>query len=622
MARIRSAPYGRFVLTTTATSSPPPVLTPPPFSLPVELPMTSSRTVRILIAAALICAPLTLLSILNAGGLRLVWDNLSWSISATAAAVAAAWSIRSAAGRARAVRAAAAAVLGLWAMATVWWAWMLLTGTVAVPSLTDAFIVLIFVPGVGVLVASVRGRLTSAEEVAVYLDSLLGFLLIGSILIYVFGPTAVGLPGGTAIASLAYPTMFIGLANSGLIVMLSVGYRISPRGPFALLSGSALIGLAYLLWLTPDLNISDPGELSSVLFTIGTLVAGYGAATWRDERSTSPRYLAIARYTTRIVAPIVAGILFLLALVPAPEAIEGILHVAIFAAGIVYIVRQGLLLRERTAMLAAVTSLTSENARLVGELRAELARRAVDERRMIQASRAAAVGDLAAGVAHEVNNPLTGVLGFAELLIDESEQDDPRRADLEVIRDEAIRARDIVRALRDFADPRPPALVETDLSALVHQTVDLIRYSIERRGITIHEELAALPPILIDGPAIQQAVLNILTNARAAIGDDGRLDVSVQGDGDGRLITITDDGIGMDATTARLAFDPFFSGRDDSTNIAPAAGLGLSVSNGLIESHGGTITIYSRPGRGTTIEIRLPAGRPHLIGASRGDEAT
>ena len=87
----------------------------------------------------------------------------------------------------------------------------------------------------------------------------------------------------------------------------------------------------------------------------------------------------------------------------------------------------------------------------------------------------------------------------------------------------------------------------------------------------------------------------------------GILGVSVRADGDDRLITITDDGVGMDADTALLAFDPFFSGRDDDESVEPAMGLGLSVSNGLIESHGGTIRIHSRPGHGTTVEVRLPA---------------
>jgi signal transduction histidine kinase len=323
-------------------------------------------------------------------------------------------------------------------------------------------------------------------------------------------------------------------------------------------------------------------------------------------------------FLSRVVGPTVAGVLFLALLVPVPASIDGPVRFAVFVGGGLFVTRQALLLRDRTRGLAAVTNLTHENSRLVGELRCELERRAVDQRRMIQASRSAAVGELAAGVAHEVNNPLTGVLGFAELLIDGMPEDDPRRADLETIRDEALRARGIVRALRDFASPRTPQLVSTDLSELVHQTVDLVRYSIERRGIAIHEDLPALPPILIDGPAIQQAVLNILTNARQAVNDDGRLVVTVRADGEGRLISIADDGVGMDAATAQQAFEPFFTGRDDAADPEPTAGLGLSVSNGLIESHGGTITIDSRPGGGTTVEIRLPAGRPEMIGESQG----
>ena len=616
MASVDSQPYGHEVPISART------LITPSIGSRVDRRFLSSLAVWILVAATLASAPLMILSILNAGGVRLVWDNLHWSISAIGAVLAAAWSVRGASGRALAVRASAAAALALWASGTVAWAWMNLTGTVVVPSITDACIVAIIVPGVGVLVASVRGRLSLAEEAAVYLDALLGFLLIGSVLIYFFGQTALALPTPAAIAAVAYPAMFIGLGGSGLIAILAVGYPIERRGAFALLGGSAVIGLAYLLWLTPTISLTDPGELSSMLFTIGTLTAGYGAATWRDERARSLRYLAGARQATRIVAPTVASLLFLLVLAPVPGSIAAMLHVATFAASIAFIVRQALLLRERTKTLAEVTSLTEENGRLVDELRGELERRAVDERRMIQASRAAAVGQLAAGVAHEVNNPLTGVLGFAELLIDEMAPEDPHRADLETIRDEALRARGIVSALRDFANPRHPELAPTDVSDLVHQTVDLVRYSMERRGVTIQEDLARLPPVLIDGPAIQQAVLNILTNARQAIEGEGHLKVAVRADGNGTLIEITDDGIGMDATTARLAFDPFFSGREEGAHVEPAAGLGLSVSNGLIESHGGTINIDSRPGRGTTVEIRLPSGPPESIRDRQGGRAT
>jgi signal transduction histidine kinase len=561
----------------------------------------------ILVASTLASLPFIALSIANVGGSRVVWDNLHWSISSIGAALAIGWSIRGSTGRIRAVRSCGAGAFGLWALATASWAWMNLFGTPSVPSITDVFIVSIIVPGTGLLVATVHGRLTIAEEAAVYLDALLGFLLIGSLLIFVFGPTALLVPSEASIAAIAYPAMFIGLGGSGLIAILAIGYPVSARGSFPLLGGCVLIGCAYLGWLSATLSLTDPGEGSSILFTAGTLISAYGVVTWNAERSTSLRFLTAARAATRIIAPTAASLLFLLMLASGPESIEGILRVGIFAASIAFLIRQALLLRERTRTLAAVTALTEENARLVGELRAELDRRARDERRMIQASRAAAVGELAAGVAHEVNNPLTGVLGFTELLLAESGPSDAHRADLETIRDEAIRARDIVRALRDFANPRPPELTPTDLSALVHQTVDLVRYSMERRGVTIHEDLPSLPAIRIDGPAIQQAVLNILNNARQAIADEGRLEVSVGADGDGRLISIADDGVGMDATTARLAFEPFFSGREESADVEPAAGLGLSVSHGLIESHGGTISIHSTPGRGTTVEIRLPA---------------
>jgi signal transduction histidine kinase len=585
----------------------------------IARPRLASTPIRVLVVSAALSLPFMILSIVDAGGMRLIWDNLHWSISAVGAAVAAAWSVRGTTARVRAVRIPAAAMLILWMLATLTWAWLGMTGTITVPTLADAFILAILAPGIAIVVATVRGRISAAEETAVFLDASLGFLLIGSLLVYVVGEAATSLPLEAGVAAVAYPTSFIGLAVAGLIAVFAVGQPVAPRGALALLGGTAIIGLAYVGWVLSSVSLINPGEISSMCFTIGALIAAYGAVTWHDKTSSNERYLAFAREATRIIAPTVASLLFLLMLAPAPDSSAGIIRIAIFAASIVFIVRQGLLLRERTAMLARVTSLTGENVRLVGELRCELDRRARDERRMIHASRAAAVGELAAGVAHEVNNPLTGVLGFAELLIDETDPADPRRADLEIIRDEALRARAIVRALRDFASPRPPELAPTDLSVLIRQTIDLVRYSIERRGVTIVEDLPALPPILIDSQAMQQAVLNILANASQAIGGPGRLEVSVRIDGAERVISITDDGVGMDAATASLALDPFFSGRADRPDVEPATGLGLSISNALIESHGGRILITSMPGSGTTVDIRLPVvDGTDIIHPSRG----
>ena len=591
----------------TATSR---ALRVPAFVDPLVRSLPRSIAVRVLVVATIAALPFAGLSVLDLSGLRVVWDNVHWSISAVGAALAAVVAIRSEQGRARAVRQWGSGAFVLWMFATLAWAWMNLTGVATVPSIADVCIVAITVPGIGVLVVAVRRKVSAAEEAAVYLDAALACLFIGSLLVFVFGPTVLDPPTAAGIAAIAYPAGFIGLGAAGLIAILAVGQPIAPRGATAICAGSAIIGLAYLGWISSSISLTDPGALTSLSFTIGTLVAAFGLVTWQDERSTSQGYLSIAGMATKTVAPTVASLLFVLVLADAPASVESALHLAIFAASIVFIVRQGLLLRERTTMLARVTVLTEENSRLVGELRAELEHRAVDQRRLIQTSRAAAVGDLAAGVAHEVNNPLTGVLGFTELLIEEASPEDPRRADLETIRDEALRARQIVRALRDFASPRPPELVPTDLSVLVHQTVELLRYSFERRGIEIREHLPTMDPILIDGGAVQQAILNVLTNARQATGAGGRLDVAVRADGDGRLISVTDDGIGMDETTVGLAFDPFFSAREDVADPEPGSGLGLSVSIGLIESHGGTIRINSTPGHGTTVEIRLPATRP------------
>jgi signal transduction histidine kinase len=577
----------------------------------------------LLALAAIAVVPLVVLGLTDRAEHRAGWTIAHWCLSAAAATVAVAWSIHGTIGRVRNVRLAAAVALAGWTLANVLWAVFPAMNPATFPSLGDVVIVVIVAPGLIVLGSGVRSRLSAAAEAAVYLDSAVGFVLIATLLLLAIGPAALALPAPAAFLAFAYPTAFIGLGVAGLVGVLSVGLPIRRIGTFPLLLGTAIVGVAFIGWIAPTATGTPPPPLANVLFTVGTLVAAYGAVTWQDELAESPGYLAFARTASRIGGPLVAGLLFLTLLLPVPAGVEPLVRVAVFAGGILFITRQALLLRERTRMLAEVTRLTGENGRLVEELRNELDLRLIDQRRMIQASRAAAVGELAAGVAHEVNNPLTGVLGFAEILIEETPVGDPRRVDLETIRNEALRARAIVRALRDFASARSPELGPTDLSALVRATVDLVRYSIERRGVTIREDLADLPPILIDGSAVQQAILNVLTNARQAVADDGHLEIAVKADGGCQLVTITDDGIGMDADTALLAFDPFFSGRDAEPNVGPSMGLGLSVSHGLIESHGGTIRIDSRPGEGTTVEIRLPAdGTPAGIVEQQGERGS
>ena len=575
-------------------------------------PRPEARTVsigapaRLLILASIAAIPFLIASILDVAHLRSLWDNLHWVGTAAAAAAATAWSVRGTSGRVRAVRRAAAAAFALWLLANLGWAYLTITATTAIPSFADLFVFAIVVPGAAVLVASVRGRVSQAEEIAVYLDAALVVMLIAMVLIHVHGPRIVALPTIAGFLALAYPTAVIGLAAGGLVSFLAAGYPLARRGPLFLLGGSAIIGWAYLEWIVPTTTGAPAGELPSILFTVGTLVAAFGAVTWTDELATDEAYRRLVRYASRVLAPTVTGLLMLSLLAPVPPEIDPIVRGGLFVAGVAFVIREALLLRERTENLAALTKLTEENERLVAELRMELVRRQAEQRKVIQASRAAAVGELAAGGAHEVNNPLQGVLGFSELLIAGLDPDDSRRADLEAIRDEALRARRIVRALQEFASPAPPQLAPTDLPDLIRRTIDLVRYGIERHGVRVQEDLAELPSIQIDPRAIQQAVLNVLTNAAQAVRPNGRIDVRLRADGGDAVLSVSDDGVGMDATTLGLALEPFFTGRPDEPGLAPARGLGLSISSGLVESHGGTIHLDSWPGRGTTVEIRLP----------------
>ena len=565
-----------------------------------------SQAVRILLVATLISLPLMIMTVLAAPADRPVWDALHWSVSAVGAAIATGWSVRGTIGRVRMVRSGGAVALGLWMFATLLWVGMIALASASVPSLVDILIIAIAIPGVGIIIATVRGRMSAAEEAAVYLDGALGLVLVGSIVVFVFGPTAAVLPTAESIASIVYPAGFLGTAGSGLIALLAVGYPIAPRGPFAVLVGVATVGLAYLGWLGPAMTLSDPGPLSSLLFTVGTLLSGYGVATWRSERSTDPRYLARAKSTTRIIGPLIGSLLFLIILLPTSDSIDGIIHVLVFSGAILLIVRQGLIVRERTAMLATVTGLTRSNVRLVSQLRGELEERARSESRSIEVARADAVGSLSASVGHEVNNPLTGVLGYAELVLAELPTDHPSRRDVETIREEALRARGIVAALRDYASPRPAHIEPTDLAGVLHRAVLTNRPAATRAGIVIEEAIDVMGPVLIDGRAVERLTSSILENARQATASGGTIEIAARLIDDDVMVTVTDVGVGMDEATARRAFEPFYSGWPTSGLAQPATGLGLSIADGLTRSLGGRISIDSSPGGGTTVAIRLP----------------
>ena len=262
---------------------------------------------------------------------------------------------------------------------------------------------------------------------------------------------------------------------------------------------------------------------------------------------------------------------------------------------------------EVLAAFAAHTAVAIGNARLYS-----LTQQAYDElkdaqSRLVQSARLAAIGELAAGVAHELNNPLTSVLGFSELALHGLEPDHRCRADLSVVVGEARRARGIVLNLLDFARPVQPQRLPTDLNESLQQTLALVSTRLKRDGIQVERDLdPALDPILLDASQMKQVFLNLITNASQAMPDGGTLTVRTWREGDRVFVSIGDTGSGIDPETRARIFEPFFTTKPRGT------GLGLSVSLGLVHNHGGQIELESRQGEGSTFTVCLPLEPPEV----------
>ena len=222
---------------------------------------------------------------------------------------------------------------------------------------------------------------------------------------------------------------------------------------------------------------------------------------------------------------------------------------------------------------------------------------------LFRSEKLASIGKLAAGVAHEINNPLTGVLTNACLLLDDLEKGDERREDAEVIVNETIRCREIVKRLLDFARQTEPKKALTNINTLIENIIMLVRNQTSFRNITIERNLdESVTEIMADPDQIQQVFINIILNASDALSEGGKLTIEsrVGKNGDFIEIEFTDNGCGVSEEDKRKIFDPFFTTKDSGT------GLGLSISYGIIERHGGTINVDSKVGVGTVFTIHLP----------------
>lgn len=238
------------------------------------------------------------------------------------------------------------------------------------------------------------------------------------------------------------------------------------------------------------------------------------------------------------------------------------------------------------------------------------------QRELLDSEKHAAVGKLAAGVAHELNNPLTGILTFSEDLLEDLPKTSEDREDIEVIKREALRCRQIVRDLLDYSRQGKTNRKVTPIDSVIRRSIKFVEKQAAFHNIQFEVQLSE-PSLHIyaDQNQLQQVLLNLIINARDAMDGKGTIKISVKQwpDRGGLHIAVIDHGCGIEAENLEHIFEPFFSTKGDRGN-----GLGLAAVRGIIQEHGGTVTVESRPGSGSTFSVYLPpSNRAQKTGEGR-----
>jgi signal transduction histidine kinase len=225
---------------------------------------------------------------------------------------------------------------------------------------------------------------------------------------------------------------------------------------------------------------------------------------------------------------------------------------------------------------------------------------------LVSSEKMASLGKLAAGIAHEINNPLGGILIYSSLMMEDLPGDDSKRQDLARIVQEASRCKDIVKSLLEFARQTEPKMEPTDINRAITDGLFFLENQALFHNIHIIKNLDPLLPF-IQGNAgqLKQVLINIIVNAAEAMHGNGTLTIKTYPSSDRKLVFMefTDTGEGIPEENFTRIFDPFFTTKD----IGKGTGLGLATSYGIIEDHGGKISVKSKVGQGATFTIELPA---------------
>ncbi len=237
------------------------------------------------------------------------------------------------------------------------------------------------------------------------------------------------------------------------------------------------------------------------------------------------------------------------------------------------------------------------------------------EQQLQQTEKLSSIGLLAAGVAHEVNTPLTGISSYAQMLLQQVPESDPRHQLLQKIHRQTSRASSIVNNLLNFARVSDLRFTEIDLPRVLDDTLQLLEAQLRNTNIEVVRSYAEYLPLAFgNAPKLQQVFMNLILNARDAMPHGGRLEISVGADEQAAVVTFRDNGVGIAQANLNKIYDPFFT----TKQIGQGTGLGLAVSFGIVQDHGGRIQVESQPGQGTVFYLSIPlaAGRQQLAAAS------
>ncbi len=242
----------------------------------------------------------------------------------------------------------------------------------------------------------------------------------------------------------------------------------------------------------------------------------------------------------------------------------------------------------------------------------DIEQRRMMEQQIAQADKLASLGQLSAGVAHEINNPMGIILGYTQLLLREEARHSEKYSDLKIIEKHVKNCKAIVEDLLSFARSSKTEATTHKVHKLIDEVLSFVQQHAELEHLRIIRDYDEnVPAILLDEKKIKQVLINLIMNAEHAIGNEGTIRIVTRHDPSSQrvIVEVSDDGHGISKKDLKRIFDPFFTTKP----TGEGTGLGLSVSYGIIQDHGGEISVESEPGRGSTFTVVLPANENHQI---------